>query len=336
MSTNIFSSNEKLKLDKFPLNYSNSNINIKNSIIKNNNTMKTIKNSENLYPNLTITLQKDSNISKKIVKKKTSPLNKQYFAKSPQIKRSKNLKLPLNLKLEEKLFSSLIIDNEYTPLTKEEKIEKFESIKVQSDRRIKLYGQYFKQIGNEINEINTSLNNFVYTSQKSQKKVKNINSHFLKGSLISNSNSKSNFNMSFKSSSDEEFSNIKIVDDLNIKKNSKKNKNSFSKSFEHGDSTIDSKLIDEKINLNNKPINIRSFQNYNISNYNKYYNYNKKKYRVIILRDKQKFSGQNTKTPSIIYNTSKSNADISNNISNCNIKCCKKDKDGKNDKCSIM
>ena len=50
MSTTIFSSNEKLKLDKFPLNYSNSNINIKNSIIKNNNTMKTIKNSENLYP----------------------------------------------------------------------------------------------------------------------------------------------------------------------------------------------------------------------------------------------------------------------------------------------
>ena len=170
MSTTIFSSNEKLKLDKFPLNYSNSNINIKNSIIKNNNTMKTIKNSENLYPNLTITLQKDSNISKKIVKKKTSPLNKQYFAKSPQIKRSKNLKLPLNLKLEEKLFSSLIIDNEYTPLTKEEKIEKFESIKVQSDRRIKLYGQYFKQIGNEINEINTSLNNF--TLQKSHKKLK--------------------------------------------------------------------------------------------------------------------------------------------------------------------
>ena len=48
--------------------------------------MKTIKNSENLYPNLTITLQKDSNISKKIVKKKTSPLNKQYFTKKHKIK----------------------------------------------------------------------------------------------------------------------------------------------------------------------------------------------------------------------------------------------------------
>ena len=62
-----------------------------------------------------------------------------------------------------------------------------------------------------------------------------------------------------KPSSDEEFSNIKIIDDLNIKKNS--NKNSFSKSFEHGDWTIDSKLIEENINSNNKPINIRSFQN---------------------------------------------------------------------------
>ena len=336
MSTTIFFSNEKLNLEKFPLNYKNSNINIQNSIIKNSNTMKTIKNRENYHSNENIGFSKENNLNTNIVKKKSSPLNKRYFNRSPQPKRTKNLKIELNLKLKKKLFSSLIINEEYTPLTKEEKIEKFESIKVQSDRRLKLYGKIFKKIGNEINEINTSLNNFVYTSQKSQKNVKNINSHFLKGSLISNSNSKSNFNMSFKSSSDEEFSNIKIVDDLNIKKNSKKNKNSFSKSFEHGDSTIDSKLIDEKINLNNKPINIRSFQNYNISNYNKYYNYNKKKYRVIILRDKQKFSGQNTKTPSIIYNTSKSNADISNNISNCNIKCCKKDKDGKNDKCSIM
>ncbi len=63
-----------------------------------------------------------------------------------------------------------------------------------------------------------------------------------------------------KPSSDEDFSYIKIIDDLNLKKNSNKS-NSFSKSFEHGDWTIDSKLIEENINSNNKPINIRSFQN---------------------------------------------------------------------------
>ena len=331
MSTTIFFSNEKLNLEKFPLNYKNSNINIENSIIKNSNTMKTIKNRENYHSNENIGLSKGNNLNTNIIKKKSSPLNKRYFNRSPQPKRTKNLKIELNLKLKEKLFSSLIINEEYTPLTKEEKIEKFESIKVQSDRRLKLYGKIFKKIGNEINEINTSLNNF--TSQKSQKILKNTNSHFLKGSLISDS--KSNYNISFKSSSDEDFSNIKIVDNLNLKTNSNKS-NSFSKSFEHGDSTIDSKLIEENINSNNKPINIRSFQNYNISNYNKYYNYNKKNYKVIILRDKQKFNGQNIKTQSIIYNSSKSNADISNNISNCHIKCCKKDKDGKNDQCSIM
>jgi hypothetical protein len=331
MSTTIFFSNEKLNLEKFPLNYKNSNINIENSIIKNSNTMKTIKNRENYHSNENIGFSKENNLNTNIVKKKSSPLNKRYFNRSPQPKRTKNLKIELNLKLKEKLFSSLIINEEYTPLTKEEKIEKFESIKVQSDRRLKLYGKIFKKIGNEINEINTSLNNF--TSQKSQKILKNTNSHFLKGSLISDS--KSNYNISFKSSSDEDFSNIKIVDNLNLKTNSNKS-NSFSKSFEHGDSTIDSKLIEENINSNNKPINIRSFQNYNISNYNKYYNYNKKNYKVIILRDKQKFNGQNIKTQSIIYNSSKSNADISNNISNCHIKCCKKDKDGKNDQCSIM
>lgn len=331
MSKTIFFSNEKLNLEKFPLNYKNSNINIQNSIIKNSNTMKTIKNRENYHSNENIGFSKENNLNTNIVKKKSSPLNKRYFNRSPQPKRTKNLKIELNLKLKEKLFSSLIINEEYTPLTKEEKIEKFESIKVQSDRRLKLYGKIFKKIGNEINEINTSLNNF--TSQKSQKILKNTNSHFLKGSLISDS--KSNYNISFKSSSDEDFSNIKIVDNLNLKTNSNKS-NSFSKSFEHGDSTIDSKLIEENINSNNKPINIRSFQNYNISNYNKYYNYNKKNYKVIILRDKQKFNGQNIKTQSIIYNSSKSNADISNNISNCHIKCCKKDKDGKNDQCSIM
>ena len=331
MSTTIFFSNEKLNLEKFPLNYKNSNINIQNSIIKNSNKMKTIKNRENYHSNENIGFSKENNLNTNIVKKKSSPLNKRYFNRSPQPKRTKNLKIELNLKLKEKLFSSLIINEEYTPLTKEEKIEKFESIKVQSDRRLKLYGKIFKKIGNEINEINTSLNNF--TSQKSQKILKNTNSHFLKGSLISDS--KSNYNISFKSSSDEDFSNIKIVDNLNLKTNSNKS-NSFSKSFEHGDSTIDSKLIEENINSNNKPINIRSFQNYNISNYNKYYNYNKKNYKVIILRDKQKFNGQNIKTQSIIYNSSKSNADISNNISNCHIKCCKKDKDGKNDQCSIM
>ena len=331
MSTTIFFSNEKLNLEKFPLNYKNSNINIENSIIKNSNTMKTIKNRENYHSNENIGFSKENNLNTNIVKKKSSPLNKRYFNRSPQPKRTKNLKIELNLKLKEKLFSSLIINEEYTPLTKEEKIEKFESIKVQSDRRLKLYGKIFKKIGNEINEINTSLNNF--TSQKSQKILKNTNSHFLKGSLISDS--KSNYNISFKSSSDEDFSNIKIVDNLNLKTNSNKSK-SFSNSFEHGDSTIDSKLIEENINSNNKPINIRSFQNYNISNYNKYYNYNKKNYKVIILRDKQKFNGQNIKTQSIIYNSSKSNADISNNISNCHIKCCKKDKNGKNDQCSIM
>ena len=313
MSTTIFYSNEKLNLEKFPLNNINSNINNEEQIIKNSNTMKPIKNKEKNNSNISITLSKDNNINTNIVKKKSLSLNKEYNAKSP---------------------SSLIINEEYTPLTKEEKIEKFESIKVQSDRRLKIYGKIFKKIGNEINEINTSLNNF--TSQKSQKLFKKTNSHFLKGSLISNSDSNSNFNISYKSSSDEEFSNIKIIDDLNIKKNS--NKNSFSKSFEHGDSTIDSKLIDEDINSNNKPINIRSFQNYNISNFNKYYNYNKKNYKVIVLRDKQKFSGQkNIKSQSIIYNTSKSNADISNNISNCHIKCCKKDnKEGKNEQCLIM
>ena len=334
MSTTIFYSNEKLNLEKFPLNNINSNINNEEQIIKNSNTMKPIKNKEKNNSNISITLSKDNNINTNIVKKKSLSLNKEYNAKSPQPKRTKNLKLGLNLQLKEKLFSSLIINEEYTPLTKEEKIEKFESIKVQSDRRLKIYGKIFKKIGNEINEINTSLNNF--TSQKSQKLFKKTNSHFLKGSLISNSDSNSNFNISYKSSSDEEFSNIKIIDDLNIKKNS--NKNSFSKSFEHGDSTIDSKLIDEDINSNNKPINIRSFQNYNISNFNKYYNYNKKNYKVIVLRDKQKFSGQkNIKSQSIIYNTSKSNADISNNISNCHIKCCKKDnKEGKNEQCLIM
>ena len=233
--------------------------------------MKTIKNRENYHSNENIGFSKENNLNTNIVKKKSSPLNKRYFNRSPQPKRTKNLKIELNLKLKEKLFSSLIINEEYTPLTKEEKIEKFESIKVQSDRRLKLYGKIFKKIGNEINEINTSLNNF--TSQKSQKILKNTNSHFLKGSLISDS--KSNYNISFKSSSDEDFSNIKIVDNLNLKTNSNKS-NSFSKSFEHGDSTIDSKLIEENINSNNKPINIRSFQNYNISNYNKYYNYNKK------------------------------------------------------------
>ncbi len=314
MSTTIFFSNEKLNLEKFPLNYKNSNINIQNSIIKNSNTMKTIKNRENYHSNENIGFSKENNLNTNIVKKKSSPLNKRYFNRSPQPKRTKNLKIELNLKLKEKLFSSLIINEEYTPLTKEEKIEKFESIKVQSDRRLKIYGKIFKKIGNEINEINTSLNNF--TSQKSQKLFKKTNSHFLKGSLISDS--KSNYNISFKSSSDEDFSNIKIVDNLNLKTNSNKS-NSFSKSFEHGDSTIDSKLIEENINSNNKPINIRSFQNYNISNYNKYYNYNKKNYKVIILRDKQKFNGQNIKTQSIIYNSSKSNADISNNISICHI-----------------
>ena len=64
---------------------------------------------------------------------------------------------------------------EYTPLTKEEKIENFKSIKVKSDRRLKLYGKIFKKI---INEINISLNNF--TLQKSHKKLKKYKWSFFK------------------------------------------------------------------------------------------------------------------------------------------------------------
>ena len=90
MSTTIFFSNEKLNLEKFPLNNINSNINNEEQIIKNSNTMKPIKNKEKNNSNINITLSKDNNINTNIVKKKSLSLNKEYNAKSPQPKRTNN------------------------------------------------------------------------------------------------------------------------------------------------------------------------------------------------------------------------------------------------------
>ena len=69
------------------------------------------------------------------------------------------------------------------------------------------------------------------------------------------------------------------------------------------------------------------------------YNYNKKKFKEIFFKKdilKIKDVHEQNTSNDIIYNTSKSNIDISNNISNCYIKCCRKEKEDKNDQCNII
>ena len=66
----------KIKFRKIFFKYKNSNINIQNSIIKNSNTKKTIKNKENYHSNETIGLSKENNLNTNNVKKKLSSLNK--------------------------------------------------------------------------------------------------------------------------------------------------------------------------------------------------------------------------------------------------------------------
>ena len=339
---------EKKKYEKFHYNTLSSNE--KPSILKYRNS-KVQKKSE--FSNL-----KSKSISTKentsILKKPKIQIPKIYMnnlTKSPEIRRNNKLE---NINNKERLFKSFIIHSDYIPLTKEEKIEQFESIKLQSDRRLHHYDQIFKKIGNEINEIHLNLSNYAKTTENrfnstntmikinnhindndndnnnnyinNISTIKNVNSRFNK----SENSSKSNFNSSFDSNSNKNKSNnnITIIDSINL---------IDSKILEQGDSNINPELIEE--HSNRQPIYIHNC-NFDNNNYkNKYYNYNKKKFKEIFFKKdilKIKDVHEQNTSNDIIYNTSKSNIDISNNISNCYIKCCRKEKEDKNDQCNII
>ena len=225
--------------------------NEKPSILKYRNS-KVQKKSE--FSNL-----KSKSISTKentsILKKPKIQIPKIYMnnlTKSPEIRRNNKLE---NINNKERLFKSFIIHSDYIPLTKEEKIEQFESIKLQSDRRLHHYDQIFKKIGNEINEIHLNLSNYAKTTENrfnSTNTMIKINSHINDNDNDNNNNyinnistiknvngrfnksensSKSNFNSSFDSNSNKNKSNnnITIIDSINL---------IDSKILEQGDSNI--------------------------------------------------------------------------------------------------
>lgn len=332
----IFNNNkiDKKNQDKFYLKNSSSNLRTSISKYKNSQVSKNLKSTpKSIFQSIST---KETSISKKKkenINLKSNKIKEQnIFSKSPEIRRKKKLE---NINNEKRKFcSSFILIKPYIPLTNEEKIEQFESIKLQSKKRLLHYGQIFKQIGEEINEINLNLNNYAKTtesrnqnSQNQKYNFKNINYNFLKNSNFNSSNS--NFNSSFDSNFNSSIINIKVVNSINEINSNQNSSMIINNSFEHGDSNINPDLIEEK--SNRLPIYYNNFLFNNYKFRSKYFNYNTKKFKEVFLKTQKDILDD-----SIIYNGSKSNIDINNNNSNCLIWCCKKnDKDNK-EQCIII